>query len=174
MKDSVLMFRGQRLTTRDTHLARHAYRMALDDAASGQLIPNPEERFPLPKDTIGQPGDVVSFMPATRTYTEREKVLAERAAFAHGYRNAKNHAPLDFIAESQERAAQFYPLPKVTRPRVVEDSDGACWRWTPARGLEWRTPGLDWHNANASMISETCRRVVADLLANPTEKVEAE
>jgi hypothetical protein len=51
MKDSVLMFRGQRLSARETHLARAAYLMALDDAASGQLIASPEKRFPLPKVT---------------------------------------------------------------------------------------------------------------------------
>jgi hypothetical protein len=109
------------------------------------------------------------------TITEREAVRRERAAYA---RAMMIHGGQSWD-EAHCAAGRVYPLPKVTRPRVVQDpnkpyrwfrviggevyakttrySDG---EWTPLAG-NWSIP------ATPEMI-----RLWVDLLANPTEEVE--
>jgi hypothetical protein len=111
--------------------------------------------------------------------SEKDAILRERAAFLRGVNElfiqteiAATEAIIAACNRVEERAADHYPLPKVTRPRVVTDSEGDAWRWTPERGLEWCSPGIDWNTADASMINDACRCVVAGILANPTEETE--
>lgn len=107
--------------------------------------------------------------------TEREAVLRERRAFLSGVGRTltETHAKL--------AAAEYYPLPKVTRPRVVTDSGaGLIARETSWRvvggALQWKT-GSEWNNLAGPMnegmfITAQRVRILADLLANPTEEAE--
>jgi hypothetical protein len=82
-------------------------------------------------------------------------------------------------ARGREYAEQRYPLPKVTRPRVVRDRFGEKWRVAPESGethLEWQDRNNDtrWEKKLGNLVVTFDRVALwADLLANPTEEVEA-
>ena len=109
-----------------------------------------------------------------KRYTEREMVLAQRAAFIAGAeyrREPPQHSAVDCDA-CHAMSRDRYPLPKVTRPRVVQDANG--WRWRVVDGVLQSLPGGDVWN-NVVYINDRNRRtVLADLLANPTETMEDE
>lgn len=106
-----------------------------------------------------------------KKYTERDLILAKREGFSkhcqHTCKVSKDFADREAAAE--------YPLPKVVRLRVVLDEerqeewsldrtvfmsrDSGSKFWTRAVGLVQVTPSRV--------------RVWADLLANPTEEVDA-
>lgn len=105
--------------------------------------------------------------------TERECVERERKAFACGWMARGGGR---YLGEGE--AAHRFPLPTVTRPRVVNDHESlfpSAWRvvdgelqycyytenhrWYPAAGKVWR-------------ITPARARLWADLLENPTEEVE--
>lgn len=68
-----------------------------------------------------------------KTYTEKEVVLRERKAFYSGYvaLNWCSCEASEVCGTCQAETNRRYPLPKVTRPRVVIDAGGAGVR-------EWR------------------------------------
>jgi hypothetical protein len=59
-------------------------------------------------------------MSTQKLYTEREMVMAQREAFEAG---ADAYACFVPWKGSAAEAAVRYPLPKVTRPRVVRDAE---------------------------------------------------
>lgn len=123
--------------------------------------------------------------------SEREAVLRERAAYvAHAIDYAFATGRSLNEPEVKRAAAERYPLPTVTRPRVVADP-------FPTSPIEWcalpwagtgkaaihvrRVPGGEWRvwtqeSVAAASCVVTAERVAlwADLLANPTETVEAD
>lgn len=136
--------------------------------------------------------------------TERDVIQRERAAFAEGvhwthayahqawmfktdnaaYRRDERLAlPLLQLEAVGVEAARRYPLPKVTRPRVVKDTDGTRWRISEGR-LQFMRGGGDWLCMLGESRSGSDRygmglvptperiRLWADLLANPNEEVE--
>jgi hypothetical protein len=135
-----------------------------------------------------------------KTYSEREKVLAERAAFVAGAGAAHldrvrcesvqtttdMYSPHDRVpyfnhTYAKAVAAREYPLPKVIRPRVLIDPKGD-WQWSVRDGRLMQRTTLDacnWYDANNSpypnRFQPLASRVMlwADLLANPNEEVEA-
>lgn len=119
--------------------------------------------------------------------TERQMVLREREAFVRGagwrLRIWQRALRVDHTQGEDEIAEslQCYPLPKVTRPRVLIDECGMAWKHED--GAFWYSlsarPGfLDWkRNDPSDVIHElTTTRVHlwADLLARPVEQVEVE
>ena len=108
-----------------------------------------------------------------KKYTLRDLVIARREGYAQGATWYKaGRVPLHEVVE---QADNYYPLPKVTRPREVRDSHGVEWRWG-WWGFEFRDDGDGcWSNvATSGTPGITKERVLllADLLANPTEEVE--
>lgn len=132
--------------------------------------------------------------------SEREARLRERAAFYAG-----SNWQYNYLGVTQERDANVrnihsdgaarlaavhrYPLPKVTRPRVVRDPLSPCvdWRVIPICGeptLMWRTNDEEgrsiWKvypldNGGVHHMPTTERvKLWAALLANPTETVDAD
>jgi hypothetical protein len=95
---------------------------------------------------------------------------AEKGAKVHPYPDAPC-GPCDREAEKR------YPLPMVTRPRVVTDSFAIAWRLADG-ALEFRlSQSAPWrvtpHYGPMGVTVERIR-LWADLLANPTEQVEDE
>jgi hypothetical protein len=115
-----------------------------------------------------------------KTVTEREAVLRERDAFKQGAEFAGGYRDSDL---RQIEVARRYPLPKVTRPRVVRDPLDASIEWTVLDDhLHWRRVvgyiATEWmlgpQGAPLGHVTAEMCRVWADLLDNPTETVEAE
>jgi hypothetical protein len=130
-------------------------------------------------------------MSAPQTITERDAVLRERKAviaavewvLREGWRLGGEHV------DACSFARRLYPLPKVTRPRMLPDPHTTD---TGAEGLEfsWSVRGgvlklghffkgaWHWHpvedQVRYSIAYPTAERVKvwADLFANPTEEVE--
>lgn len=128
-----------------------------------------------------------------KKYTERDLVLAKQEAFVEGSLLTFRHFDCSLGSEaglkwrgSSNLAAERYPLPKVTRPRVVQDPHERGMRWRVLRDKDqhgvtyleynafntgadasWRT-GLGTYCATAERVA-----LWADLLANPTEEVDA-
>lgn len=131
-----------------------------------------------------------------KKYTLRDMVLAQREAYVRGYHTYRVD---DATTEGREGAwetdkrdglsariaARKFPLPKLTRPRVVTSDTGRRFRivdgqlqtQTSSNGQSWcclangsRVPA-----AEDTGIKITLERIRlwADLLANPTEDVEA-
>lgn len=134
-----------------------------------------------------------------KTVTEREAVMRERAAFERGYCTcpftfSKGDAVADMeVHDARERSclsaviAREYPLPKVTRFRVVPDPLSPCVDWRvigvcgeptlmcrtndeEGRSI-WKVYPID--NGGVHHMPTTERvKLWADLLANPTEMVD--
>jgi hypothetical protein len=122
-------------------------------------------------------------MSTEKKYTERELVLAQRRAFRDGAQALychkvipSGHSPYaDALDEVRESTDKRYPLPKVTRPRVV--SDGTLeWKYENGYVMYRYSGSSDWYSTKYSEVPINPRRVevLADLLANPTETVDAE
>lgn len=122
--------------------------------------------------------------------SEREAVLRERKAFERGYRTRPYELAQGGAAVAKMKPDEWeqgalrcvmereYPLPKVSRPRVLQEhgtgfkmryvnghfehhvDDGKGWRWSVGR--------------ESCAITQERVKMWADLLANPTELVEAE
>lgn len=59
------------------------------------------------------------------------------------------------------------------RPRVVIDSNGTSWRWTPEHGLQVMVSAFMWDGTDGTgRIDDIAREVVGNLLLNPTEEVD--
>ena len=120
--------------------------------------------------------------------TEREAVLRERKAFERGYRTWRYDGPgcaprigaialRDGEAELLASAVEAeYPLPKITRPRVVLDPIDPNYAWRFVNGaLQCERGGSGvWGNTMTWALHPERVRVLADLVANPTETVEDE
>jgi hypothetical protein len=106
-----------------------------------------------------------------KTYTEKELRLAQRRAFFTGIRfhTYDGRAPY-------EEAARKYPLPTITRPRVIdaEDARGNPVKLKIENGKVWRSGsrlGADeWYE---SWYGPAYYTAVAELAKNPTETVDA-
>lgn len=139
-----------------------------------------------------------------KTVTEREAVLRERKAFFAGAEhqyyelgraldrdrdlNAGKRTLINSITpyRVKEEAQQRYPLPKVSRSRVVRDPEYDRQQWTVTAGQlhfridkdsEWlpylgnhRRSGFTCGTGYAATLERV--RVWADLLERPTEEVE--
>lgn len=104
---------------------------------------------------------------ADKMVTEREAVLRERGAFIVGARLVSPPRRNDtLLAETKAR----YPLPLITRPRVVTDNEGVEWRIVD-EVLQTRVrPKGDW-GSWMPKISWQRIDLLADLTANPTEQI---
>ena len=110
-------------------------------------------------------------------YTERALVLAQREAFVAGvdarYDQSVRPNRLSCVGEFDKHCASVaaclrYPLPKVTRPRVLTDQYGTSWRVRDGQ-LEMKpTESISWTVAYRHGVAALFR----DLLANPTEEVD--
>ena len=118
------------------------------------------------------------FDPAPGTISERAAILRERAAFERGFVTGRAGCPLAHAEElrplGQKFAREAFPLPRVTRPRVVRWPDGGfvrlrngAWQWG-SDGLAYWRPLAPFYEAYATEKVH----ILADLLANPTETVE--
>lgn len=100
--------------------------------------------------------------------SERDKQLLRREGFMAGMRF---HFSPNEVRDQRfaKDAAEIFPLPTITRPRVVRDPHGLRWNWTVKDGvIHPKIDGL------GQLETITPQRVAlwADLLANPTELVE--
>lgn len=119
---------------------------------------------------------------ATTHVSAREAILREQQAFVDGAVHGAMHSGRA-LDQYRSAAEHRYPLPKVTRPRVVPDPHGGS-------ALEWSVRTDDTGKSRIAVqrrhdpggfrtsfdgIYVTAERVAlwADLLANPTEQVEA-
>lgn len=102
-----------------------------------------------------------------KTVTEREAVLREREAYVKGRFEAGKG--LDWHARSR----CLYPLPTITRPRVVKDPHSADIVWRCDGGvLQYRQGNHEWSMGPGYWYASPERvRLWAELLANPTEEV---
>jgi hypothetical protein len=108
--------------------------------------------------------------------TKREVTIAREAfidgtLYYHGPCSRESHA-----RTLSDVVAKLYPLPKKTRPRLVEDP-GGCGRWAVKDGIiHLVSMGGDWESCMDFQFFVTAERVPvwADLLANQTEEVEDE
>lgn len=127
--------------------------------------------------------------------SEREAVMRERKAFVNGaiaVRRAlkfnSDAEAMRFISDGRDPAdiegiaAREYPLPKVTRPRVVPDPErGYDQKWRFVGGeMQYHSNG-QWFDLNKDDDYNGCRiptieriRVWSLLIANPTELVDAD
>lgn len=114
-----------------------------------------------------------------KTVTEREAVERERAAWLAcdmEFATERNRAKL--YDQSKRVAAERYPLPKVTRPRVVTVYDPELRADIDIRvtvgQLQWkRRDALVWQSFTRSLDAEKrMAKAVLDVAANPTEEVE--
>lgn len=131
-------------------------------------------------------------MSDAKRYTEREMVLAQRKAFITGVDEQRIREWPDWKSwDRTTMAAKVYPLPKVTRPRVVRDPHPAfnqLWRCVD-RVLQWSVVGEPWHDLEARSVAKakggdvfgfvtdiTPERLAlwSNLLNNPNEEVEDE
>jgi hypothetical protein len=109
--------------------------------------------------------------------TERETVLRERAAFLAGRLDIASNGMIAANADVNARAAERYPLPKVTRPRVVEDPTIDGIEWSLVCGSIRIGTSMEiarGYPRSNERIPPTASRVAlwADLFAHPTEEVE--
>ena len=109
--------------------------------------------------------------------TEREAVERERKAFMRGVARAGGVSNWN-LAYWRAAEAQYYPLAKVTRPRVVRYGeasfkviDGKVWS-QPTKSHDWFCDTFTrWEYE--FLKNPELLRVLAYLLANPTEEVDA-
>lgn len=107
--------------------------------------------------------------------SEREAVRREREAFVRG---AEWAYPATGTWTTASKAEEAFPLPTITRPRVVTDPHDAAVRWSVGgssrRIRREKVSALGhWISADAEHTPITNERVAlwADLLANPSESV---
>ncbi len=105
--------------------------------------------------------------------TEREAVNRERAAFCRGFDRG--------LARPYEASTvivtRLYPLPKITRQRVVRDNEGYSWKVEGSRIYSSYPGDNAWVEAWRGMACSagwTPGRIalLAELLDNPTETVD--
>jgi hypothetical protein len=116
------------------------------------------------------------------TVTEREARLRERAAFLAGAKKALEVAQYGgFPWDGAEVTAEGrYPLPKVTRPRVITENSGISYSvilYGARSVIQFRYPKSDlWMSTipESFTIDAVRAAIWADLLANPTEEVEVD
>lgn len=114
-----------------------------------------------------------------KTYTEREVVERERRAVERTidelWHYLRTAIPFGEWNGAQPLARRLYPLPTVTRPRVVTDTKGRQWKVEDDILLTRHESSL-WLAAedvrDAFWFSRERIRLWADLIANPTETVE--
>lgn len=110
--------------------------------------------------------------------SERDAIKRERQAVMDAVHELRRQNRLDFSSGSWEGsltlAERLYPLPKVTRPRVVEDkANGREIRLTLDGYLQSRFgKGHEWHSLTINQYVAENRPALADLLSNPLETVE--
>lgn len=115
--------------------------------------------------------------------SERDAVLRERAAFLKGRKNRPlcvNAGP--DCPSCVREAADTFPLPKVTRVRIVRDSAvfglhhefAVIGGEVRERRVEADNMKFDWREPSGWLLNAAVIGVWADLLANPLEIVEAE
>lgn len=113
--------------------------------------------------------------------TERDAVERERAAYTEGAKWAwrTNYAEctgarFNHNGHVDRAAAYRYPLPTITRPRVVKDPHSADIVWRCDGGvLQYRQGNHEWSMGPGYWYAFPERvRLWADLLANPTEEVD--
>lgn len=124
-----------------------------------------------------------------KRYTEREVILRERRAFTDGaycwmHGEARLMGRSVHSSDVLNDAVHKFPLPKITRPRVVVDSRWSRREFRVVDGqMQTRDPGEQWHclenpNVNARsaglpIVIDAVRVALwADLIANPTEEIE--
>jgi hypothetical protein len=119
-----------------------------------------------------------------KKYTECEVVRRERDAFERGCWTVLRHQrDGGSWPGSLPLAAERYPFPKVTRPRVVRDPHTTEFNWSTApradlkeghlRVVSVTRLGMRTHESLANVhVTDERVKVWADLLANPTEEVE--
>lgn len=117
-----------------------------------------------------------------KKYTERDLILAKREAFRAGAYWGIEHSPRQdalVVSPVVAQAESRYPLPKVTRARVVrmgtfEFKAANCdiyWREAGSSGA-WNLAIIRDTPGGRILTADTVRTFV-DLLANPTEEVDA-
>lgn len=110
--------------------------------------------------------------------TEAEAVKRERAAFVAGANRCHQefHDGMSVLKGAEKIAAKEYPLPKVSRPRVVKDRDGFSYRVVGGK-LEFLSDcGAAWAELrdDAMIIPAGDVREIASLFDSPTELCDAE
>lgn len=100
-----------------------------------------------------------------KRYTERELVMAKREGFCAGV-EAHAHRQIHDVAYARTLAGIRYPLPRVTRPRVVRDLHNDAWEvresilWCQGNPIGWA--------------DKTTLQKLLDLIDNPNETVDTE
>ena len=115
-----------------------------------------------------------------KKYTERDLLLAKREGFMRGAKAAWGNPHAGKWNGLSAECDRAYPLPKITRPRVVKDEREGYW-YACDGSLRWSvfgdaTGGIEAHGSfRTELVLPTPTRVAmwADLLANPTEEVDA-
>lgn len=122
--------------------------------------------------------------------TKREVLIARDAAddaVKFVFEMARRLGGIEHV-DGRTYAAECYPLPKVTRPRVVRDPEhgggGSYYEWSVQHDrvhFRWSFAALDdWKEATGGianmLLTPTPERIAvwAYLLANPTEECEVE
>jgi len=114
-----------------------------------------------------------------KQYTERDLILAKREAYVDGRHESLTAArptPSERAAYVRD-AERRYPLPKVTRARVIRRNVGHFgfdWRLVK-NTLEYANPGKEDWEPYVPEKGEWAdvAAILNDLLANPTEEVDA-
>ena len=107
-----------------------------------------------------------------KTMTRREIEIA-RYAFERGCIAWQRTTDLDPSWPGiVKAAADTFPLPTVTRPRVVHDDVDKCEYRAVGGMIQRRDEWQEWYVVNDTALSERRIRLWADLLANPTEECE--
>lgn len=111
-----------------------------------------------------------------KKHTDRDLVLAQRAAFVAGGHKGYHCG----LVNLQRYAQAAYPMPTITRPRLVEDPHcaGKHWAWWDGQ-LMWTAFGRGGEIPAATMsesmytgLTPERVRLWADLVTTPTETVE--
>jgi hypothetical protein len=111
-------------------------------------------------------------------YTEKDLILARRSAFMLGAAYGEAFPVMSFAGRIERSHIEF-PLPKVERPRVVRDVEHMNANFNPSEWrfvngeLERRDLRFDeWASSENAVLTVQRIKLLADLLANPTELVE--
>lgn len=117
--------------------------------------------------------------PVPGSVTEREAVLREREAYRAGIAAERAVVCERMRIGKPMPAAERYPLPKVTRPRVVRERDGEVewtliggqlhWRWTREGNAPWMAGP---RGVVMGDVTPAMARAWDDLFTTPTETVD--